>query len=367
MAVVTMLNRMPSIEHDVGLATVNVETKTGTFSYVCSPNETLLAAGLAAGFSLPYECATGTCGTCHARVMDGPVDSGWPDAPAYRSLRRDKGDVLMCQARPLGDCSLRVKSNVIQPDEPTVRLLQRRGRIDVVRPLTKDVVHIEIALSQPMNFAAGQFVTIQHASLIGRRAYSMVNFGRDVDRLSFVIKRKLGGEFSRIAFEENLLGADLDVLGPLGRATFRPEEDRDVLCIAGGSGIAGMMAILQHATEDRYFNRHRGHVFFGVRTLSDAFYLEDFAKHLAAADAGLDVTVAFSDENEVPPLHPDFERIRLATGMVHDVVARTLVAGQWTNAIGFVAGPQPMVDSALRILITQTGLGTGNIRFDKFS
>jgi len=362
-----MLSRMPSSEHDLDLATVKVETKTGEFSYACSPDETLLAAGLSAGFSLPYECATGTCGTCHARVMDGTVDPGWAEAPGYRTLRRDKGDVLMCQARPLGDCSLRVKSSVIQPQEPIAQTLERTGRVEVVRRLTKDVVHIEITLSQPMNFVAGQFVTIQHADLIGRRAYSMVNFGRDVERLSFVIKRKPDGKFSEIAFERNLLGADLQVLGPLGRATFRPEEDRDVLCIAGGSGIAGMMSILQHATEVRYFDQHRGHVFFGVRTLSDMFYLEDFAKYLAAADVGLDVTIALSDESAVPAAHPDFERIHLATGMVHDVAARTLTAGQWANAIGYVAGPQPMVDSALKVLITQAGIGPGSIRFDKFS
>ena len=362
-----MLSRMPSSESDLDLATVKVETKTGEFSYTCSPDETLLAGGLSAGFSLPYECATGTCGTCHARVMEGAVDPGWPEAPGYRTMRRDKGDVLMCQARPLGNCSLRVKSSVVQPREPIAQALDRTGRVDVVRRLTRDVVHIEVALSQPMDFIAGQFVTIQHAGLIGRRAYSMVNFGRDVDRLTFVIKRKPDGKFSEIAFDQDLLGVDLQVLGPLGRATFRPEEDRDVLCIAGGSGIAGMMSILQNATDVQYFERRRGHVFFGVRTLSDMFYLEEFASHLAAADAGLDVTIALSDESDVPAVHPDFRRIRLTTGMVHDVAAHTLTAGQWANAIGYVAGPQPMVDSVLRVLITQAGLGPTSIRFDKFS
>jgi toluene monooxygenase electron transfer component len=32
----------------------------------CAPDETILLAGLRAGLALPYECASGGCGTCRA-------------------------------------------------------------------------------------------------------------------------------------------------------------------------------------------------------------------------------------------------------------------------------------------------------------
>lgn len=353
-------------EGGLDVSTVRVETKAGAFSYTCLPGETLLAAGLSAGFDLPYECATGTCGSCHARVMEGVVDPGWAEAPAYRKLRREKGDVLMCQARSSGSCLLRVPSKLAQPATQVARSLARTGRVTSVRPLTKDVTHFEVALSEPVSFAAGQFMTLQHASLVGRRAYSMVNYGQDLDRLTFVVKRKPDGEFSRLLFDGEFLGAEVDIFGPLGRATFRPEEGRDVVCIAGGSGIAGMMAMLEHATQLRYFDQRKGFVFFGVRTLEDAFYLQEFADHVALASGGLEVTIAISHETDIPASHPEFRGIALATGMVHEVVSRVM-KGRWGDPTCFIAGPQPMVDAAIRVLITEAKIGSDRIRFDKFS
>jgi len=65
------------------------------------------------------------------------------------------------------------------------------------------------------------------------------------------------------------------LFGPLGHATFHPDLGKDLLCIAGGSGIAGMMAILSLACQARYFDEHRGNVFFGVRTGRDLFFLDE--------------------------------------------------------------------------------------------
>jgi toluene monooxygenase electron transfer component len=43
------------------------------------------------------------------------------------------------------------------------------------------------------------------------------------------------------------------------------------------------------------------------------------------------------------------------------------MAGRYADAIAYVAGPPPMVDSALRVLIAQAGLSGQQIRYDKFS
>lgn len=346
---------------------VEVETKADTFFYDCRPDQTLLGAGIAAGYVLPYGCATGTCGTCRARVMDGEVDPGWVDAPGYRRLKRDKGDVLLCQARPRSACSLKIPVMTAQPSAPTARALDHAGRVVAVHRLTRDVIEIDVELPAPMRFDPGQFVTARHASVDGARALSMVTHGRDLDRLRFVIKRKPGGRFSELLFGEDAMGAKLDLVGPLGVATFRPDEDRDFLCIAGGSGIAGMMAMLECATALGYFGRRKGHLFFGVRTIEDAFYVEDFARHVAAGNGALDVTVAISDADDVPAHHPDFPDVKLARGFVHDVAAASLGAhGEWKDAIAFVAGPQPMVDAAIGVLV-KSGIGPQSIRFDKFS
>ncbi len=73
----------------------------------------------------------------------------------------------------------------------------------------------------------------------GARGWSMVNHERAATTLRFVVKKKPGGKLSDWLFAHQIAGAEVDVFGPLGSATFYPAIDRHLLCIAGGSGIAG--------------------------------------------------------------------------------------------------------------------------------
>ena len=54
------------------------------------------------------------------------------------------------------------------------------------------------------------------------------------------------------------------------------------------------------------------------------------------------------------------------TGFVH-AVAGNHMAGRYDNISAYVAGPPPMVDAALRALITEARLSAADIRYDKFS
>jgi toluene monooxygenase electron transfer component len=240
----------------------------------------------------------------------------------------------------------------------------RDGVIREVRRLTKDVAHFDVQLSAPMRFEAGQFVVLETPDLTGGRAYSMVNFDADTDRIALVLKRKPGGGFSEWLFAEPQNEPEVRVFGPLGRAVFRPAEGKNIVCVAGGSGIAGMMSILEHAVRADYFREHKGFVFFGVRTLADTFYLERLSRYAEAAHGNLEVTVALSDEAAATPTHGEFPALKLSSGMVHDVAAAAM-QGRYGDAIVYVAGPPIMVDSAIRSLIVG-GVSTQDIRYDKF-
>lgn len=347
-----------------GRSTVTVEARSGTFSFDCAPGETLLYAGLAHGLTLPHECATGTCGTCRARVTSGEVDVCWEEAPGAAKLKRDKGDVLMCQARAVSDCVLRVPSDVAERPARHEIPAMRSGVVEDLRRLTSDVVRFEIALSEPMPFDAGQFVVLEAPGLEGGRAYSMVNYGGAPDRIELVVKRKPGGGFGDWIDGPLAPGAKVRVFGPLGRATFHPDEGRDLLMIAGGSGIAGMMSMLARGVAEGYFADRKARVFFGVRTLADGFYLEDFARAVEAGQGNVEVTLALSHEDAGREDHPDFPGVKLANGFVHEV-ANAAMAGSYDNVMAYIAGPPPMVDGAIRSLIIG-GVGRSAIRYDKF-
>ena len=126
-----------------------------------------------------------------------------------------------------------------------------------------------------------------------------------------------------------------------------------------------MMSILEHGTRAGHFDNYEGAVFFGVRTLSDAFYLEALARYVAASHGRLQVTVALShEEAENARRIRDYPVLKLANGMVHEVAASTM-QGRYENAVVYVAGPPIMVDSTIRALIVG-GVPISDIRYDKF-
>ena len=69
---------------------IKVQTKSGELEFDCDEGEILLYAGLRHGIELPYECATGTCGTCRARVRDGDIELQWDDAPGLSYINQEK-------------------------------------------------------------------------------------------------------------------------------------------------------------------------------------------------------------------------------------------------------------------------------------
>ncbi|MGI9335705.1 MAG: 2Fe-2S iron-sulfur cluster binding domain-containing protein [Gammaproteobacteria bacterium] len=348
---------------------ITVRTKRERHEFDCERDERILYAGLRAGIALPYECASGTCGTCKARARPGTVEPLWPDAPGARSLKGDRGEFLMCQARALGDCEMLVPQKVLQPGRGADRVPRHfRATVGRCRIVAPDVMTFALETEQDaIAFHAGQFVTVRAPGVEGFRAYSMTNFGSSsLGALEFVVKRKPAGGFSEWLFGVARDGEAVECFGPVGVATFHPPEDRDLICVAGGSGVAGMLAILRHAGQSGHYERHTVALYFGVRTFRDVFFLEELLQELERAGDRLRVTVALSDESahEVPA--DARGRIEFASGFVHEV-ARSGIGAQDTGAIAYVAGPPPMVDATLRVLVADIGLPPDRIRYDKFS
>lgn len=344
---------------------VVVSARNGSRDFECEPGEKILHAGLRSGVELPYECATGTCGTCRARLVSGHAESEWPDAPGRRYFKNET-DLLMCQSVAGSDCALEV-GGPLKPGTSTVTAPRSlRGVTRARRWLTHDVVAVDVDIDGPLDFDAGQFALVTVPGVAGARAYSMVNFERRAERLAFVVKKKPGGAVSDWLFGDGVEGTLLGLVAPLGHATFRPDVGKHVLCIAGGSGIAGMMSILALACQAAHFATWQGHVFFGVRTARDAFFFDELNAFRTRYPGRLSITVALSDEDVPASLAGAYPEFVFARGLVH-AVAGERMTGRFTDVRAYVAGPPPMVDASLRLLLREARLPPADIRYDKFS
>jgi toluene monooxygenase electron transfer component len=344
---------------------ITVHAKNGSHSFPCGGDEKILLAGLRSGLDLPYECTTGTCGTCKARVVSGRVESAWPEAPGTRYLKSE-AEVLMCQGLTREDCTLEVSRTLTAEMPARLRPQTFGGVLRAPRMLTHDVLAFEVDIDRPLDFEAGQFAIVTVPGIAGARGYSMVNFDGQAKRLSFVVKKKPGGAVSEWLFGGNVDGTRLGLVGPLGHAIFRPDAGKHVLCVAGGSGIAGMMSILSRGCQEEYFNAYEGHVFFGVRTARDVFFLDELQAFRVESRERLNITVALSDEDVPETLPRRYPSFAFARGFVHAVAAESMT-GRFANVRAYAAGPPPMVDATLRWLLREVRLSPVDIRYDKFS
>ena len=346
---------------------VTIRKKESQHSFPVNVRERILYAGLRDGVELPYECATGTCGSCKAKLLSGDILNLWPDAPGAKNLKSAHGEFLMCQSAATSDCEISYRGKLLTHRDSDILPDTVAGRIGTTKLLTHDVMHFVVALNSPMTFRAGQFVVVRAPGLPGGRAYSMVNYAEKTTTLELIIKRFNGGGFSEWMFSRDRGGIEIEVFGPLGKATLQKNEAKNVLCIAGGSGVAGIMSLLTQATATNYFSSNLGKVFFGVRSERDIFFVDRLQELVGQANGNLNVTIALSEGDL-----PDAEKtnghdhgIHYTSGFITSVAMQAM-KNNFDNTVAFVAGPPPMVDDALQQLILEAELPMEDVRYDKF-
>lgn len=336
-----------------------------------NPDEKLLHAALRSRLTVPYECATGTCGSCRAKLVSGELDYGWIEAPGRKALKIDRGEFLLCQCTAQSNCEIRIPSSVeVQSlQEPVPESLA--GYTIKFDKLTPDVMSFHISLEREVEFKAGQFMLLQLPDVDGTRAYSMVNYSDSTDKLELVIKHLKGGKASEWLFDRPEEYADVTLFGPLGNAIFEPQLKHDLLLLAGGSGIAGMMAILEQANQTDYLRHYKIDLIFGVRSAEDIFYFPTLRDYAAKYPDNLRITIALSDvdkgnANGHSSAVPDcpVNLIIANGGFVHEHIDKERTS---CNTMAFIAGPPPMVDASIRELIAGCELAVSRIRYDKFA
>ena len=334
--------------------------------YESKSSSRLLYSGLKEGADVPYECATGTCGTCKVKRISGEFSWLWPEAPA-RALLKSADDFLLCQCAAVTDLKVEVRSKLKPIKEIAQRPQWLTSEINNSATVAPGVMTFSVKLSQPISFLPGQFMVLEFAGVQGGRAWSMTNQAKLTDTLDFVIKKKPQGLLSDYLFEkENLIGLKANLFGPIGKAVYDGELDRDLVCIAGGTGMAGMMSILAAFIDGGAYRRNRADVFFGVRTPADLFFESELRQFVEQSDGALRVVVAFSDAPASAELIAKNPLLTFDQGFIHEVAMR-MMEGQFTpKTRAYLAGPPPLVDCALRMLLLKARLPATEILYDKF-
>lgn len=141
---------------------------------------------------------------------------------------------------------------------------------------TEDAVSIYFwhPISEQIRYKAGQFLTVLIPGSDGkkvRRSYSMSSSPATDSSVAITVKRVKGGVVSNYLCDQVREGDFLEVIEPMGRFTYEPEEPHQgsLVMIAAGSGITPLFSILKTVlkTTDRrilliYGNRNEESIIF---------------------------------------------------------------------------------------------------------
>lgn len=348
---------------------ITFRTKRRSVCVRAIAGERVLFAGLRSGLDLPYECISGTCGTCQASPLNAAsetLENLYPEAPAMIRMGEGHGRVLMCQSAAHGNVELRLFGQIAAMAAESVRPSYLRGTIAALERLTPYTVAFSVEAERPLNYRAGQFVAVTVNGTRGHRAYSMHKAPSGGRRLDFVIKLAALGVFSRWIANEARCGSPLELFGPLGRAVLTPSDPRMIFAIAGGTGIAGIIPIVEQIVSAETSNEHGATLLFGVRTLADAFFLDRLDALVKRGRGRMSVTVALSHET-TPERLERFPRLEFRPGFVVEVARQMLLArSDQPRLCFFVAGPSPVVESGIAMLQKEFKVDGARIKFDRF-
>ena len=329
----------------------------GGESYHCDQTDTIARAAVRAGLPFPYECNVGQCGSCRFELLEGEIENLWDAAPALNDRDRRKGRKLGCQARPLSDCVIKVRAD---PDcVPRYQPARRDVELIATRDVTHDIREFCFRGTGPAHFLPGQYALMDLDQVAGTRAYSMCNTSNDAGEWRFLIKRVPGGQGTKVLFDELAVGSTISIDVPFGMAYLREDVDRDIVCIAGGSGLSPLISITRAASAASALTGRRISFFFGGRGPADICG-EEFLRLFP----GFGDRITYQAAISVPELDAHDTWVGFV-GFIHEFVEQSL-GDDLTDREFYLAGPPPMLQANLQLLITKHGVPVTQVHFDRF-
>jgi NAD(P)H-flavin reductase/hemoglobin-like flavoprotein len=226
------------------------------------------------------------------------------------------------------------------------------GRVVGHERLGWDLAVITVQTSEPIPYRAGQYLSVETPQRPRLWRYlSPANAPRSDGTLEFHVRAVNSGWVSRAIVAHSRVGDTWRIGPPMGRMSIDRESGRELLMVAGGTGMAPLKALLEDLAAQP--KRPRTQVFVGGRSWEDLY---DFGalRKLSYSNSWLDV---------IPVVESDEDETGAERGTLADVVTRY---GAWADHDVLVCGSPSMIRATVsRMLVAGTPLD--RIRYDPFT
>jgi ferredoxin-NADP reductase len=207
--------------------------------------------------------------------------------------------------------------------------------------------HIDVRLTAPDGYTAQRSYSLASAA--------RASAGYAVSTVEILVQRVPRGEVSPWLCDVAMVGDQFEIRGPVGGYfVWEPSRPEPVLLVAGGSGVAPLMAMIR--TRKQAGSRVPFRLIYSVRDPDTLIYGEELARRVRD-DHGLDVTIVYT--RETPP------GWRRPPGRL---TAELLAEAGWPTALApacYVCGPTGFVETVADLLVA-AGHDPAAIRTERF-
>lgn len=310
--------------------------------------ETVMDAAFKARINIPSDCRDGACGTCKSFCESGEFDPGDFIDDAMTEDELDKGYLLTCQATPESDMSINIPSTSEVAKTSAVTF---HGTVDAVDRHSESTITfgIDIPNRDELAFLPGQYVNIKVPGTDEVRSYSM-STGPDTDETAFMVRITPQGAMSDYLRDRAAVGDEIELSGPYG-SFFLREPKRRLLLLAGGTGLAPLLSILEKLADSG--TEQPVHLIYGVTREADIVGL-DWLKAYEDRLSNFTWDYIASEEGTSAP----------HTGYVTQIIEPEHLEGGDVDI--YLCGPPPMVNAVAKWLETED-VNPANFYFERFA
>ena len=385
---------------------VKININNGTKELEVNSGNTLLNTLHENGVMLSSACGgKGSCGQCKVQVTEGGGQILPTEVPHFSRKEQMDHWRLGCQVKVKDSMSIQVPDSVLSVKEYECTVVSNK----LVSSFIKEFI-VALPPGEHMDFIPGSYAQIripeyemdydkdidkeslgeylptwEKFGLFGLkcrndeatvRAYSMANYPAEGDRFMLTVriatppfKPKPATGFMDVmpgiasSYIFTLKPGDKVIMsGPYG--DFHPifDSKKEMIWVGGGAGMAPLRAQILHMTRTLNTRDREMHYFYGARSLSEVFYLEDFLQlekdfpnshfHLA-----LDRPDPVADEAGV----------KYTAGFVAPVMRDTYLANHEApeDCEYYMCGPG-MMSQTVNEVLDSLGVDPSSIHYDNF-
>ena len=385
---------------------VKINVNNGTKELEVNSGNTLLNSLHENGVMLSSACGgKGSCGQCKVQVLEGGGQILPTETPHFSRKEQLDHWRLGCQVKVKDNMSIQVPDSVLSVKEYECTVVSNK----LVSSFIKEFI-VALPPGEHMDFIPGSYAQIRipeyqmdynvdiDKESLGEylptwekfglfdlkcrndeatvRAYSMANYPAEGDRFMLTVriatppfkpKPQVGfmdvmpGIASSYIF--TLKPGDKVIMsGPYG--DFHPifDSKKEMIWVGGGAGMAPLRAQILHMTRTLNTRDREMHYFYGARSLSEVFYLEDFLQ-LEKDFPNFHFHLALDRPDPVA----DAAGVKYTAGFVAPVMRDTYLANHEApeDCEYYMCGPG-MMSQTVNEVLDSLGVDPSSIHYDNF-